>query len=181
MQKQSQKIDLYDEVSNPIDGLEDIMLRNDWVFERRAEDELTVQVTGKMGEYRMAFVWQEEFSAIKFICAPDLRIHSDHYLEASKIMNDINANLWLGHFDMRTTETNTNIDAVQSNAIPCFRHTTLMRGQVEGSGVEPMEDLIDVALAECERYYMTFSLLSENAVKDINQLSFAMMDVAGTS
>jgi len=44
-----------------------------------------------------------------------------------------------------------------------------------------MEDLIDVAIAECERYYMTFQILSETAVKDANQLSFAMMDVAGSS
>jgi len=183
MQKQSQKIDLYDEVSNPIDGLEDIMLRNDWVFERRTEDELTVQITGKMGEYRLAFVWQEEFTAMQFICAPDLRIHGDHYDEAAQIMNDINAKLWLGHFDMRLDhkeEVNAS-DTLQSTAIPCFRHTTLMRGQVEGSGVEPMEDLIDVAIAECERYHMTFSLLSETADKDANQLSFAMMDVVGSS
>jgi len=183
MEKQFQSIDLYEEVSNPLDGLEEIMLRNDWVFERRTEDELTVQVSGNMGEYRMGFVWQEEFSAIQFICAPDLRIHNDHYDEAAQIMNDINAKIWLGHFDMRIHEKNieTAADTIQATAIPCFRHTTLMRGQVEGSGVEPMEDLIDVALAECERYYMTFSLLSENAVKDANQLSFAMMDVAGTS
>ncbi len=183
MQEQTKSIDLYDEVSNPIDGLEDIMLRNDWVFERRTEDELTVQITGKMGEYRMAFIWQEEFSAIQFICAPDLRIHSDHFLEAAQVMNDINAKLWLGHFDMRISDKLVEHagDALQSTAIPCFRHTTLMRGQVESSGVEPMEDLIDVAIAECERYFMTFSLLSETAVNDANQLSFAMMDVAGSS
>ncbi|MEM7618003.1 MAG: YbjN domain-containing protein [Pseudomonadota bacterium] len=187
MQKQSEKIDLYDEVSNPIDGLEDIMLRNDWIFERRTEDELTVQISGRMGEYKLAFVWQEEFCAMQFICAPDLRIHADHYEEAAQAINDINSKLWLGHFDMRlNTYAGHNVeenasDALQSTAIPCFRHTTLMRGQVEGSGVEPMEDLIDVALAECERYYMTFQLLSETAAKDANQLSFAMMDVAGSS
>jgi len=183
MQEQTKKIDLYDEVSNPIDGLEDIMLRNDWVFERRTEEELTVQVTGKMGEYRMAFVWQEEFSAMQFICAPDLRIHGDHYMDAAEAINDINSKLWLGHFDMRVSDKGVEnaSDAIQSTAIPCFRHTTLMRGQVEGSGVEPMEDLIDVAIAECERYYMTFQILSETAVKDANQLSFAMMDVAGSS
>lgn len=184
MHKQSNEINLYDEVSNPIDGLEDIMLRNDWVFERRTEEELSVQVSGKMGEYRLGFVWQEEFSAIQFICAPDLRIHADHYDEACQIINNINASLWLGHFDIAVINKGTEdkiLQTIQSSSIPCFRHTTLMRGQVEGSGVEPMEDLIDVALAECERYYMTFSLLSENAVQDSNQLSFAMMDVAGSS
>ncbi len=181
MHKQSQEINLYDEVSNPIDGLEDIMLRNDWVFERRTEEELSVQVSGKMGEYQLRFIWQEEFSAMQFICAPDLRIHVDHYDEACQIVNNINASLWLGHFDIAMTNKEVKNKTKQTSSIPCFRHTTLMRGQVEGSGVEPMEDLIDVALAECERYYITFSLLSEDAAQDSNQLSFAMMDIAGSS
>ncbi|MEM8833921.1 MAG: YbjN domain-containing protein [Pseudomonadota bacterium] len=179
MLKEADSIDIYDDVSNPIDALEDIMLRNDWTFERRMEDELTVQVSGKMGEYKMAFIWQEEFSAMQFCCAPDLHIHQDHYDEAKSIMNDINAKLWLGHFDMRD-HTVSDHSSVGS-AIPCFRHTTLLRGMTETSGLEPMEDLIDIALSECERYYMTFALLSENAKRDQNQLSFAMMDIAGSS
>ncbi|MEM6812167.1 MAG: YbjN domain-containing protein [Pseudomonadota bacterium] len=179
MLKENNSIDIFEEVSNPIDALEDIMLQNDWVFDRRAEDELTVQITGKMGEYKMAFVWQEDFSALQFCCAPDLRIHKDHYDEAKIIMNDINSNLWMGHFDMR--DSNAADTNSEGTAIPCFRHTVLLRGMRESSGIEPMEDIIDIAISESERYYMTFSLLSEMAHKDKNQLSFAMMNIAGSS
>jgi hypothetical protein len=171
-------VEYVEEVSNPIDALEEIMAQNDWIYERRREDELSVHVTGKMGEYKMMFVWEEEFSALQYCCAPELSVHADNYDEARRVLNDINSNLWLGHFDMRTPEGQM---ANSYAAVPCFRHTLLMRGMTEGSGAAPMEDLIDIALSECERYYMTFSLLTESREKDDRQMSFAMMDVAGSS
>ena len=174
------EIDLYEDVSNPLDGIEEIMLNNDWTFERQYNDQVTVTVTGKSGTYKMAFVWQEEFSAMQFCCAPDVTIHPEKIDEATTILNRINSTLWLGHFDMRTeslTHSNDN-----KAYVPCFRHTSLFRGMNETSGVEHLEDLIDIALAECERYAMTFDLLSKKNNPNIaSDISLAMMDIAGQS
>lgn len=172
------EIDLYDDVSNPLDGIEEIMLNNDWIFDRRDNDEMTVTVSGKRGTYRMAFVWQEDYSAMQFCCAPDLSISPNKLDEASRIMNRINADLWLGHFDVRSTGRD---DGVAGAFIPCFRHTSLFRGMNETSGVEHIEDLIDIAIAECERYYHTFDLLSSTTTQDNHAMTLAMMDVAGQS
>lgn len=177
MLNQEKQIDLYEDVSNPLDGVEEIMVNNDWTFNRLTEDELTVHVSGKMGHYRMVFVWQEDYSALQFCCAPDMSISPNKLDEASRIMNRINAELWLGHFDMRTQSGSDN----QPAYIPCFRHTSLFRGMVESSGVDHMEDLIDIALAECERYYLTFDLLSRTDGQDNKDIALAMMDIAGRS
>lgn len=171
------EIDLYDDVSNPLDGIEEIMLNNDWSFNRRDEDELTVHVSGKMGQYRMVFVWQEDYHAMQFCCAPDLTVSPNKLDEAARIINRINATLWLGHFDVRAQEDSAGTAA----HIPCFRHTSLFRGITESSGVEHIEDLIDIALAECERYHITFDLLSKAGNEDKKDLSLAMMDIAGRS
>ena len=178
MLNEEKQIDLYDDVSNPLDGIEEIMMNNDWTFDRRNEDELTVHVSGKMGHYKMAFVWQEEFSAMRFCCAPDISINPAKLDEASRVMNRINTELWLGHFDVRTHDGR---GANEEAHVPCFRHTSLFRGAVESSGVEHMEDLIDIALAECERFYMTFELLSRVDGQDNKDIALAMMDVAGRS
>lgn len=178
MLKEAYTNDYREEVSNPIDGLEEIMMRNDWAFDRFKEDELSVQVTGKMGEYQMLFVWQEDYSAVQFSCSSDQQIHESNFDQARIIMTDINSELWLGHFDIKLQDGPSSMERVSS---PCFRHTTLMRGMIESSGVELMEDLIDVALSECERYHMTFELLSKQDDKNAQQLSFAMMDVVGSS
>lgn len=172
------QIDLYNDVSNPLDGIEEIMLNNDWTFNRRNEDEMTVHVSGKLGSYKMAFVWQEDFSAMQFCCAPDMTLNPSKLDEATRIINRINTTLWLGHFDVRAQDA---VNGVAGALVPCFRHTSLFRGMNECSGVEHIEDLIDIALAECERYHLTFDLLSKTRTQDNNDLTLAMMDVAGQS
>ena len=175
-------IDLYDDVSNPLDGIEEVMLNNDWTFDRRDNDQMSVTVSGKTGTYKMAFVWQEDYSAMQFCCAPDITIHPLKMDEAAKILNQINAGLWLGHFDVRTEAASAHDTTLN---VPCFRHTSLFRGMNETSGVEHIEDLIDIALAECERYALTFDLLSkrtgDTAQTSASNLSLAMMDVVGQS
>ncbi len=169
------EIDLYDDVSNPLDGVEEIMMNNDWSFDRLNQDEMTVHISGKQGVYKMSFIWQEDFSAMQFYCTPDLTIAPNKQIEASQVMNKINASLWLGHFDVRTEENGVAVN------VPCFRHTSLFRGMNDTSGVAHMEDLIDIALHECERYYMTFDLLSKVAHTPAKDISLSLMDVAGVS
>lgn len=180
---QDLRIDLYDDVSNPLDCIEEVMLNNDWTFDRCDNNTMSVTVSGKSGAYNMAFVWQEDYSAMQFCCAPDVTIHPSKIDDASKVLNLINSKLWLGHFDVRTESIAGNN---KTTNVPCFRHTSLFRGMNETSGVEHIEDLIDIAISECERYAMTFDLLStttsiqpqSSAAAD---LSLAMMDVQGQS
>lgn len=176
--REENTIDLYDDVSNPLDSIEEVMLNNDWTFDRRDNDQMSVTVTGKSGSYNMAFVWQEEYSAMQFCCAPDVTIHPTKMDEAAQILNKINSTLWLGHFDVRAEKLSS---TDKTAGVPCFRHTSLFRGMNETSGVEHIEDLIDIALSECERYAMTFDLLSKTGANKNTEMSLAMMDVAGRS
>ncbi len=162
--------ELFEDVSNPLDSVEEILCANEWVFDRMNEDELNVQITGKMGEYKLFFHWQEEYSAMQFTCLYDIDVKNDAMVAAAKTMTDINSGLWLGHFDFRPgTQT------------PCFRHTTLFRGQTQTSGAEHIEDLVDIALAECERYFPVFDIFSRGVPANDCDLKLALMNVAGMS
>lgn len=166
----NENIDTFEDVSNPLDSIEEILSANDWTFDRMSEDELTVQISGKMGLYTMLFVWQEDYSAMQFTCELDITFHADALDNAAKAMTAINGTLWLGHFDIRP-----------GSNIPCYRHTSLLRGMYS-SGADHLEDLVDIALAECERYYPAFELLSRGSTaQDHSALSLAMMDIAGES
>ncbi len=165
------QIDAFEDVSNPLDSVEEILSANDWSFDRMSEDELTVQISGKMGEYKMLFVWQEDYSAMQFVCEFDLEFRPEAIDNAARAMTAMNANLWLGHFDIRP-----------GTAVPCFRHTSLFRGMTQGSGADHLEDLVDIALSECERYYPAFTLLSRSSTAGNHQdLALAMMETAGRS
>lgn len=162
--------ELFEDVSNPLDSVEEIFHANDWTFDRMTEDDLTVQVTGKMGEYTLFFQWQEEYSAMQFWCQYDLEIRPSDMDEAARTMTAINSKLWLGHFDLR-----------EGTAIPCFRHTTLFRGMTQTSGAEHLEDLVDIAISECERFFPVFDILSRGHAHDPDQLQLALMPAAGQS
>ena len=80
------QIDVFDDVSNPLDSVEEILSANDWSFDRMSEDELTVHISGKMGEYKMLFVWQEDYSAMQFCCEFDLELRPEALDNAAKTM-----------------------------------------------------------------------------------------------
>lgn len=159
---------MFDEISNPLDSVEDILAGQNWAFSRMNHDELMVDVTGKLGTYRMIFMWQEEYSAMQFYCHYDIVVPGYRQDLLSIAMNKVNAGLWLGHFDIP-----------EDTGVPTFRHTSLFRGQTGTSGADHLQDLMEIALSECERYYPMFQVMSRDEEMDENQLSLALLDSAG--
>lgn len=155
--------------SNPLDSVEDVLNAHNWTFNRVTNDELMVQVAGKSCDYRLFFIWQEDMQALQFCCQYDLIVADDQYAKAAQSLMVINENLWMGHFDL-PKETGT----------PSFRQTCLMRGM---SNVihDQIEDLVDISLVQCERYYHVFHLLTHKRTTDDQSLALALMDTAGES
>lgn len=170
----SPDFDLYHDVANPLDGVEEIMRHNDWTFQRHYDDLLTVQISGKNGTYDLSFSWQEEFTALQFTCVTDFSVPAASFERACHVLQTVNPKLWLGHFDLYV------VDGIY---YPRFKHTCLFRGLVDTSGIEILEDVIDIALSECERYAMTFDMMGQAALSAVaqDQLQLSMMDVVGQS
>lgn len=162
------ELELFEEVSNPLDSVEEMLKGQDWNFNRANEDELTVNVTGKRGDYKITFIWQDEFNAMQFFCEYDFVIPADRTETANKILRALNEDLWLGHFDIPKTINS-----------PCFRHTSLFRGWTQTSGAEHVEDLVDIAIAECDRFHSTFAMLTQSIGMDDSLIDFMLSDSAG--
>ena len=159
-----------DDAINPLDSLEEILVANNWVFSRMNNDELVVQVNGKNCEYRLFFIWQNDMDALQFCCQYDLSITENNMDSARRAVMDMNEKLWIGHFDI-PADTLT----------PTFRHTCLMRGFNGPSSADCIGDMIDIALAQCERLLPLFTLLSSDQSIDEQCLALALMDTQGES
>lgn len=164
----SEHLDIFSDVSNPLDSIEEVMASHDWSFERPTDDELTVSILGKRGQYRMTFLWQEQNSAMQFFCEFDLSIPKHRDAQICRVIREINENLWLGHFDVP-----------EESFIPYFRHTTLLRGMTQTSGTDHVADLIEIALAECEKYYNVFHMLSSTAYLGEDLMTLALAETEG--
>jgi hypothetical protein len=78
-----------------------------------------------------------------------------------------NEKLWLGHFDLFAEEGSV-----------VFRHTVPLRG-LSGVSVEQLEDLVDTAVQECERFYPALQLVLWGGYSVEQAISVALMDTLG--
>lgn len=167
----STELDLHDDIAvNPLDSVEEFLASNNWTFNRMNPDELVVQVTGKTGAYRLFFLWHDAMSALQFCCQYDLVIPAANRDAACRALTNLNETVWMGHFDIP-----------QQTSIPTFRQTCLFRGAGKSDSSEHIEDLVDVSLAQCERYYPLFQFLARTDQIDEQNLSLAVMETAGES
>ena len=79
----------------------------------------------------------------------------------------VNERLWLGHFGLWTEE-----------GVPMFRHAVLLRG-LGGASMEQIEDLVDIALSECERFYPAFQFVIWGGKSAPDAISAALLDTVG--
>jgi len=107
---------------------------------------------------------EEEYSAMQFFCEFDLDIPVERYDMTSRILRGINENLRMGHFDVPF-----------DSRMPYFRHTTLFRGMTHTSGA----DLMEIALAECEKNYNIFRMLSGPVFLDESLMALALAGAGG--
>lgn len=163
----SMQLESFESTTNPLDSVEEILSANNWVFNRMNNDELMVQVTGKTCEYRLFFIWQSDMNAMQFCCQYNLAVAPASMEIAARALMKMNENLWMGHFDIP-----------HDTKIPSFRYTCMMRGL---NGPDLIEDLVDISMAQCERYYGAFHLLSVPGTANDENLTLALMDTAGES
>jgi hypothetical protein len=152
---------------NPLDVLEQIVSANDWAFERRSDSEMAAEAPGRWCDYGLFFNWSHEISAMHFTCAFEMKVPAKRRNALYELLALANERLWIGHFAL---------DA--DDGIPVFRHAMLLRG-TSGASSESLEDLMDIAIAECERFYPAFQFVLWGGKSPEDALEAAMLECVG--
>lgn len=153
--------------ANPLDLVEEIVASNDWAFDRTSRAEMVVEIAGSWSDYSLYFIWREELSVMQFCCACEMRIPSPRRNAVHELLAAVNDKLWFGHFGL----------APEDNLLT-FRHAVLLRG-ARGASVEQLEDMVDIALTECERFYPAFQLVVWGGKAPQEAILAAMLDPVG--
>jgi len=153
--------------ANPLDLVEQLVTANDWAFDRRNEDEMAVEAPGRWCDYSLYFAWREDIGALHFSCAMDMKVQSSKKQQLYELLASVNERLWLGHFGLWAEE-----------GVPMFRHAVLLRGQGSAS-MEQIEDLVDIALNECERFYPAFQFVLWGGKSAQDAVAAALLDTVG--
>ncbi len=156
-----------DSSGNPLDLVEQVAVANEWPFHRQNEDELAAEINGHWCQYRLWFCWHGDLGVMHLSCALEMKVPPAKRNDIYALLAMANEKLWLGHFDLWSEEN-----------LPVFRHALLLRDGVSISG-ELMEDLIDIAVAECERFYPAFQFVIFGGKPPAEALSAAMLETEG--
>ncbi|HYB10933.1 MAG TPA: YbjN domain-containing protein [Alphaproteobacteria bacterium] len=152
---------------NPLDLVEEIVSAHDWPFDRCSTDEIVVDIAGQWCDYHLHFAWLEDLSAMHFSCALDMKIPKGKRGGVHELLALVNEKLWLGHFDVS-----------DDDGLPIFRQTSLLRG-AHGPTVEQLEDLVDIAITECERFYPAFQFVVWGGKTPREAIDAALLDCVG--
>lgn len=152
---------------NPLDVVEEIVCRNEWSFDRQGDDELSVSVAGSWCDYHLGFSFSEEHGALQVACAYDVRVPDKKRSEIYALLAMVNERMWLGHFDVWTDEN-----------VPMFRHGILVRGG-QGPSTPQLEEVIEVAIGECERFYPAFQFVLWGGKSASEAIAAAMLETQG--
>jgi hypothetical protein len=136
-----------DRLAHPVDVIEHLATTHDWSFDRSAEDEITINVTGGWADYHVSITWMDEIESLHVACAFDIKVPDARRKEVRRLIAMINEQIWLGHFDFWKSE-----------GLVLFRYALLLAGGAEPTDRQ-CEALLGTATAACERYFQAFQFV----------------------
>ena len=154
-------------IAHPLDVVERVVTANDWLFDRRSDQEMAAQVPGHWCDYSLYFAWNEEVGALHFTCAFDMRVPAGKRAAISELLSLVNERIWLGHFGVSEEE-----------GLPMYRHALPLRGTA-GPTAGQLEDLLDNAVYECERFYPAFQFVIWGGKSAEEAIAAAMIETVG--
>jgi hypothetical protein len=131
---------------NPLDLVEQLAAQNEWLYDRQGEDEMHVSFPGQTTDHHLAFNWRENVETLQVSVQLEVKAPRNKRAEVAALINIINEQLWLGHFEMWP-------DSGQVT----YRHGLLLRNAM--GTPEQCEGMIDAALEACERYHSAFQFV----------------------
>ena len=153
---------------NPLDIVERVAGAADIPFERFSDEELlAAHYTGPWCEYEMWFAYSAEVDALEFRCGYDMKVPDERLADIHSLLALINEYLWLGHFDLRHDERR-----------PTWRHTFIFRDAPRPAEAQ-IEDLLGIALQECNRFYPAFQHVIWAGKSARDALDSALFETAG--
>ena len=158
---------IHDAAANPLDIMEQIVIANDWAFDRRSDSEMAAEAPGRWCDYGLYFCWSHEISAMHFTCAFDLKVPEKSRSALYELLALANERLWIGHFGMESED-----------GMPVFRHAVLLRG-APGASAESLEDMVDIAITECERFFPAFQFVLWGGKTAQDAVAAALLDTVG--
>ncbi len=151
---------------NPLDLMEQIAVQNEWLFDRAGEDEMHLSFPGQTEDHHLSFSWRHDVETLQLSVQLEVKVPKPKRAEVATLINIINEQLWLGHFDLW-----------KEDGLLLYRHGLLLAGA--DTHVGQCEALLKAALEACERYYQSFQFVLWAGKSPEDALAATMLETQG--
>lgn len=147
--------------------LERLAETRDWDLEHRANGDVVLGCEGAWCGLDIHFGFNEEYQSLHITCCMDMRLPIEKTPQISELLSVINSKLWIGHFAI-----------APDSRMPAYRHTLLMLGDETTKSLE-IEDIIETALGECDRFYPAFQFVGWGGQSANDAMTSALFECVG--
>jgi hypothetical protein len=164
---QTSENEVGDRREHPVDVIERVAALQEWAFERCEPNEIAILVNGVWAHYELAITWLPEVESLHFSCAFDLKTPERKRADIVDLIGLINAQMWLGHFDLWSREN-----------IVMFRHAHCLAGGARASENQGRA-VVEAAIKACETYYQSFQFVLWASRSPREAMELAMFETVG--
>lgn len=155
------------ETQNPLDTLEDYFESQSMDCERHGETSLACRVTGAWGIYTIYFYWHEEMPSLELACLLEFPVIPCQYPALWELMGAINPEIFIGHFEI-----------CSDRKLISYRYS-LVWNQDSPPSIDQMEQLMDIALFEGERFFPAFDFVLNHGKTPQEALESSVLNTVG--
>ncbi len=132
---------------NPIDLVENIFASRSFELERRNLNEIAIEIQGKWNNMLLFFAWEASMHCLHLSCLMDIDCQIEDRSKIFELLALANEELWVGHFSYWTEQN-----------LPVFKHSVIINDDEEYFAGK-LEQIINIAINECERMYPVFKVV----------------------
>ena len=131
-------------IDDPLENVELAASIQNWTFDR-TDNEVSIIANGKHNNYQLSVSLQNDSNGLNVICGFDLRFNKKNKFQILKLVSSINAQLWLGHFDVWDKE-----------GLIVYRNSSILE---KSPNLKTIETLLNDAVSSIDLYFPSFQYI----------------------
>ncbi len=152
---------------HPIDLVQTVADRKNWLFERVEEERITLIVEGDWQQYSIGIDLSCQQDMLNLICAFDMSSNETVLPSLYETLNLINVDGFAGGFSYW-----------QEQQLLVYRYTMMIGGGAIVSVVQ-LEQMLMESVSICDRYYPVFQLVGWDVERPVNAMNMAIPATVG--
>ena len=154
---------------HPIDIVETLAEYRAWEFDRVADDQIAMAIEGQWRTYSITLAWSASDETLRLVCSFEMDPPEDRLPHLYETLNSANDRCWAGAFTLW-----------QEHKLMVYRYGLVLTGG-ETAGTTQIDQLVRIAVANCERFYPAFQLVCWGDETPKSAMRIAMDEAFGTA